>query len=349
MPDSPAPLTADHQGAAGEGAPLCVITDFMGADAQYERTALESAGIRVYVAPSRDREQWMPHAREADAVITRHARLDAEAIGDLGRCQVIARYGTGVDNVDAEAAAGRGIVLTYVPGGSTDEVADHTLALILMAVRRIPAMIATLERGEWALPAAATPRRLRGMRLGLVGGGRIGRAVAHRARAFGLEVSVYDPLVQEADWARVCAFEAVLETSDILSLHVPLTPETRGLIGANELARMRPGAILVNTARGGLVDLDAAVEALQSGHLGGLALDTFPQEPLPESHPVRRCDGAILTPHLAYYSAESLAHAKRSVVEEVVAVLNGEEPKHQWTAAIQAPAGSGASAVPNAS
>ena len=311
----------------------CLITDFMGEDAEMERQLLEAAGLQVVVAPTADRDAWVDDAGEADAVITRHARIDETAIDRMRRCRVISRYGTGVDNIDIEAAARRGIPVTYVPGGSTDEVADHTFGLILVGARRLDLLVQHMRQGGW-VPVPIPPiKRLRGQVLGLVGAGRIGRAVARRAVAFGMKVVAVDPQApkpHDVEFDVVPTLSDVLSKADVLSLHIPLTTDTRRLIGEREIQQLRPGAMLVNTARGAVLDLDAAVEALRRGHLGMLALDTYPEEPLASDHPLRKMENAVLTQHLAYYSLDSLRHAKRAVTAEVLAVLGGQSPRHVW-------------------
>jgi len=310
--------------------PLAVITDYMGDDTADEEELFRQAGIDAYVAPTPWHEDWVAQAEDADAILTRHARVGDEQIERLRRCQVIARYGSGHDNVDLESATARGIVVTNVPGYSTEEVADHALALLLSAARHLGQCTASTRNGTWTPQPLPPMRRLRGRRASLLGCGRIGSAVATRMMAFGLEVTVYDPQAQAVPQgvARASSIDELVDGADYLSLHAPLTPETHKCIDGPRIAALGEHAVVVNVARGGLLDLEAAVDAIRSGHLSGLALDVVDPEPPPADHPLRKLDQVILTPHVAYYSRESVLEAKRRSVEEIIAVLAGEAPQH---------------------
>jgi D-3-phosphoglycerate dehydrogenase len=243
-----------------------------------------------------------------------------------GHCRVISRYGVGVDNVDVDAATRAGILVTYVPDYCLDEVADHTLALILAASRNLLRATLDVRSGEWTIPKAGI-RRLQGRRLALIGVGRIGLRVAQRALAFGLDVVGYDPVASEPGVRRAATLEEALADADIVSLHAPLTPENHHLIGEETIALMRRAPLVVNTSRGGLVDLDAAGQALADGRLSGLALDVTEVEPLPSDHPLRTDPRALITPHMAFYSAEALDELQRRAADEVVRALTGVSPR----------------------
>ena len=311
----------------------CVITDFMGDDTALERELFGREGVDVFVAESPRPDAWIDVASAADAILTRHAPIRAEEIRRLDRCRIIARYGTGHDNVDVAAAAERGITVTSVPDYCVDEVADHAFALILGAARHVDVLAASVRSGGWTPRPLPRIRRLRGLRLGLLGCGRIGAAVAARASAFGLEAAAYDPYAAElpAGIDRVDSVDELVERSDILSLHAPLTPETERVLDRERLGRLPGGAIVVNVARGRLLDVEAAVEAVTSGRLRALALDVLDHEPPPADHPIRSMPGVVVTPHVAYYSTESVEEAKRRSVEEILRALAGEAPVHPVT------------------
>ena len=317
-------------------APSCVITDYMGDDTALELELLGGEGVDVFVSESPRPQAWIDAARECDAVLTRHAPIRAAEIRQLARCRIIARYGTGYDNIDVAAAAERGIIVTSVPDYCVDEVADHAFALILAAARHLGSLTDSVRSGGWTPEPLPPIRRLRGLKLGLLGCGRIGASVAARAQAFALDVAAYDPYAAAlpAGVARVHSVDELVERSDVLSLHAPLTPETERLLDRERLARLPEGAIVVNVARGRLLDLDAAMDVLRSGRLAALALDVLDEEPPRADHPIRSLPGALVTPHVAYYSTASVEEAKRRSVEEILRALAGKPPLHPVSATL---------------
>lgn len=308
---------------------LCVVTDYPGDDTTLEEELLAGAGIQTFVASSPDPRSWEEIAVTADAILTRHAPIRAATIGRLTRCLIIARYGTGYDNIDAQAAQRRGIAVTNVPDYCVDEVADHTIALLLMAARSLPTFTAATRSG-WTPHPLPRVDRLAGKTMGLIGLGRIGRAVAQRARSFGLRLVAHDPFLSALPDGidDAPSVDVLLTMSDIVTLHAPLTDATRHLLDAERLERLPRGAIVLNVARGGLLDLDAAVLLVERGHLAAVAVDVAEIEPLPIEHPARDCPGVIVTPHVGYYSEQSVVEAKRRAVTEVLRVLAGGVPRH---------------------
>lgn len=289
-------------------------------------------------APAIDEDHLIEAAAEADALLvsTREA-ITRRVLANLPRCRVVSRYGVGLDNVDLDAATDYGIVVTHYPGYCTAEVADHALSLILALNRRIVELDRDLRAGAWVRHGAATATILRGpvpplreLTLGIIGFGRIGHAVAERAKPFGVDLLIADPFVEsaviEAEGAEPVTLNELLARADIVTIHCPLTPETRGLIGAAELARMKPTASLVNTARGPIVDLAAVTAALQAGALAGAGLDVVYPEPLPADSPLYSAPTVILTPHSAYYSERSVEIVRRETLNEALAVLRGRRP-----------------------
>ena len=261
----------------------------------------------------------------AQALIVRSATdVGAELLAGAARLRVIGRAGVGVDNIDLDAATERGIAVLNAPAGNTVSAAELTMALILATVRRVAAADASVRSGEWKR-SRFKGAELRGRTLGLVGAGRIGGAVAQRCRAFGMRVLAHDPYLTEARAAELqverASFDQVIESADVLSLHVPLTDDTRGLIGSAALARMKRGAFLVNVARGGVVDEAALAESLASGHLAGAALDVFSNEPLEEDSPLRAAPNLVLTPHLGASTDEAQELVATEIAEAVRAAL----------------------------
>lgn len=251
--------------------------------------------------------------------------------------EAITRYGVGLDNVDLDAAADAGVVVTHYPGYCTAEVADHALSMILALNRRIVELDRSLRAGAWVEHGPATRGILRGpvqplreQTLGIIGFGRIGQAVASRARPFGLTIIAADPYIDpeviRGAGAEPVTLDELLERADIVTIHSPLTPETRGLIDAAALSRMKPTAVLVNTARGPIIDLPALAQALQDGVIAGAALDVVDPEPLVAGSPFYGLPNVILTPHSAYYSERSVDVVRRETLFEALKVLRGKRP-----------------------
>lgn len=270
-------------------------------------------------------------AAECDALLTLLSdRVDASLLDAAPRLQVVANYAVGFDNIDLQAARTRGIWVTHTPGTLTDATADLTFTLLLAVARRLPEAEADARSGDfghWS-PTAFLGLELAGARLGILGFGAIGRAVARRARGFGMEVrySSRSPIPpEEREGAEPAGFDELLATSDVISIHAPLTESTRGLFDAAALARMKPGARLINTARGPIVDESALVAALESGQLAGAGLDVFEDEPRVHPGLVGRSD-VVLTPHIGSATTEARRRMARKALRNIAAVLDGREP-----------------------
>lgn len=263
----------------------------------------------------------------AVALLVRMGRIDAGLIGASPRLRVISRHGAGVDNVDLEAAAAHGIPVLVAAGANAVSVAEHTIALLLAVVKRLLPLDRGMRDGLWEKPRFLG-RELAGMQLGLVGFGAIARATARMARGLDLQIAAYDPFVPEAVFrdagvVRHESLAALLRASEILSLHCPLTPETRGLLNAETIALLPRGAVIVNTARGGLIDEPALLDAIRSGHLAGAGLDTFAVEPPPKDHPFFAEPAILLTPHVAGVTREASARVGLEAVQGIVDFLAG--------------------------
>jgi D-3-phosphoglycerate dehydrogenase / 2-oxoglutarate reductase len=307
-----------------------LVTDHVFEDLETERALLEPLGAEVILASGASEEILVEEAHDADALLVCYAKVTGsviEAAADSG-CRVISRYGIGYDNVDVEAATRRGLLVTYVPDYCLDEVADHTLALFLALARAVFPAAMSVRAGDWKVPQGRV-HRLQGLRLLVVGMGGVGRRVAARARAFGLEVVGYDPFLEAWDIPeveRADDLDGALSEADVISLHTPLTPESRHLINERTIARMRRSPIVLNTARGGLVVTEALLRGLEEGRVGGAALDVTEEEPLPRDHPLREHPRVVITPHMAFYSIEAQRELQRRAAEEVVRALEGRPP-----------------------
>ena len=299
-----------------------VITDCDHPDVAAEQRIFGRAGLEVELASCRTEGEVIAAGRDAVALLTQYAPVTAEVLARLPDCRAVGRYGTGVDNVDAVAARARGVALVSVPDYSLEEVANHTTALILTLVRGVVRLDASVHAGRWDFRGAGRLRRASAQQLGVIGLGRIGDAVASRAQTLGFAVAGYDPVAPDTGRVSRLPFAELLATSDVISLHVPLSEATRHLLDDAAFALMKPGAVLVNTARGGLVDADALVRALDSGRLAGAALDVLDPEPPASGNALLLDERVIVTPHAAFYSEESLAELKRRVAEGLVTALS---------------------------
>jgi D-3-phosphoglycerate dehydrogenase len=314
--------------------PTVVVADYDYGDVDIERAIVEEAGLRLIAAQCKTEDDVIGAARDADAIIAQYATVGARAIGALTRCKVIARYGTGTDIVDVDAASRHGILVTNVPNEwCENEVADHAMALLLAVARKSCEYDRATRAGTWHWQAGYPIHRLAGRTLGLLSFGAIAQAIAARARGFGLRVIAHDPYKPAPDIAAKGAapvsFEELLERADYLVIQAPLTKETHHLIGEPELRRMKPTAILVNTARGPIVSDDALYRALADGWIAGAGLDDIEEEPAKQrdwtpANPLFSLDNVVITPHAAYYSEEAIRTVRDFAAREVVRVLTGQ-------------------------
>ena len=308
---------------------LIAVTDspFPSLDPAKKALARHDPEYRMSKSPSAD--DILAVARDADAVLVTYAKLPGELLKEFKRCKAIGRFGLGVDNIDLPAAKALGIAVNYVPDYCLREVSDHAMALLLALARKVTFSNKLVQSGRWEVPPITPLRRLEGQVLGLIGFGNIPRALAPKAKAFGLRVVTHDPYVTPEVLAKAAvedaSFDALLGMSDFVSVHAPLMPATRGLMNAAAFAKMKKGALLINTARGPLVDETALIAALDSGHLGGAALDVVTAEPLAKDSPLIGRDNVILTPHTAFYSVEALEELQTKCATDVARVLSGEK------------------------
>jgi D-3-phosphoglycerate dehydrogenase / 2-oxoglutarate reductase len=277
-----------------------------------------------------DEEELLRLVPEADAILTCFEHVTPAVVRAGGRLRAIGRYGIGVDNIAVAAATERGIPVTNVPDYCADEVAEHALALILAHARGVLRFADGVRSGDWSIGRGLPLRRVAGRTLGIVGFGRIGSALAAKAGGLGLELLVHDRSADAQTLAAAGAASVGLDElarrSDYVSIHLPLTDRTRGLVSRRLLAAMKPDAFVVNCARGAIVDQDALLEALRAGRLGGAGLDVFEPERLPDGHPLLTDPRVVATPHVAFYSEESILELQTRAAENVAAVLDGRRP-----------------------
>lgn len=304
-----------------------VVTDQVFPSVELERARLAEIGATLTVA-SGTRDEVLATAADADALLNTYFSFDAASLDRLNKCRIIARYGIGTDNVDLDAARERGIVVTNVPDYCVEEVAAHTAAMLLALLRRLPEGNKVLLAGGWGVDDLRPMKRLSGVTVGLVGLGRIGRTVAQMLSGTGMRIIGSDPYVTSVEGIEVVDLDTVLSTSDAISLHSPLTPETRGMIGAEQFARMQPHAVLVNTSRGPLIKLADLIAALEKGTIRAAGLDVFEVEP-PDPAVLATVPNLLATPHSAFYSEEALVESQTKAVTQVIKVLTGQAPDYR--------------------
>jgi D-3-phosphoglycerate dehydrogenase len=279
-------------------------------------------------------DELIEHCSDADGLLVLREPITENVVSHLKRCKAISRFGVGLDSIDLDATARAGITVTNVPDSNTEEVATHALAMLLLLNRKLNSYDSAVRAGQWdALGLGEGIRRPGNTILGVVGMGRIGRLVAQRGRVLGFQVWGYDPFLSDEDCAALgvepVELDTLITSADAVSLHVPLTEQTRNLIDADQIAGMKPGAILVNVSRGGLIDETALASALSSGKLGGAALDAFSDEPMPTDHPLFSAPNTVFSPHAAHYSEQSYAEVRTKAFADLAAVLRGQQPKYR--------------------
>jgi len=307
-----------------------VVTDWTFPDFSRYAAELRELDAELIVPAENTREAFLKEAASADALIHEHLDLDNDIIDRLSRCRVIAHHGKGVDNIAVDRATQRGILVANVMDASLHDVSEHVFALTLAVSRKILAYDAAVRANVWQVPVGEPVYRLHGKTIGLVGFGGIARHVAAKARAFGMNVVVFarrpDLQAGGAVGAEFVSLEEVFSRADVVSLHLPLTPETAGIVSRERLHRMKPSAILINVSRGALIDEAALADVLASRRIFGAGLDVLTAEPPAADNPILGLDNVVLSPHCAWYSEEGRADVEARTAREAARVLRGEWP-----------------------
>lgn len=297
----------------------------------YEKDIITAAGGEFLDADTLPLEEALRECQDAEAVMVRRIEVTPELIATFSKCKIITRYGVGTDNVDVQAATEAGIFVVNVPGYCIDEVSDQAAALLLSCIRQVPASHQKMREGGWDVKRPVPIRRVRGRTLGVLGFGNIGQMFVQKMKGWGLEVLVSDPHVDPSSvssaGAELVEFSELCRRADYISLHAPLTEETRHIINADTLALMKSETILVNTSRGGLVDTQALLDALDRKQILVAGLDVFEEEPPPAEHPLRSHPRLVLSDHMGWHSLESQVELQSTVAEEVVRVCTGGVPQ----------------------
>lgn len=317
----------------GGPAPLRVVVTDCDHDSMEPELALAQAhGVQLVMAQCRTEEEVISAARDADALLVQYAPISARVLKALPRLRAIGRYGVGVDTVDTDAATMHGVAVCNVPDYGTEDVSDHAIALAMALTRAVPRLDRQIRAGTYDYAEGRPIHRTCEQVFGVMGLGLIGSATARKAKGIGFKVIGYDPLRQPGEitehGVEVVTWAELLRRSDILSIHVPLTDQTHHLLGPESIARMKRGAKIVNTARGGIIETSALISAVTSGHLAGAALDVFEQEPVPSDSPVLDLPNIVVTPHISWYSEESYIELKSRTIQNVIDVLEGSSPRN---------------------
>jgi D-3-phosphoglycerate dehydrogenase len=298
-----------------------LITDYDFPDVALEEGIFREAGLPFAVAQCRSEDDLIHAARGCDALLLQYAPLTERVLAELPAIGIVSRYGAGFDTIDTAACRRHGVWVANSPDYGVGEVATHALAMSLALLRHLAIYDADVKAGRWSYLSPGTIRRASDMTVGILGLGRIGKRYAHLARNCFARVIACDPYIIDGDFPAYVGrvtLEALFEQSDLVSLHVPLNDETRGMVSEALIARMPRGAMLVNTARGAIVDVDAVLRALDSGQLDGAALDVLPTEPLSTGHPLALQRRALLTPHAAFYSTAAEVELRRKAAMNIV-------------------------------
>lgn len=307
-----------------------LVTDYTWDSTDIEAEALAEAGAELVVSQTGEESDLLALVADADAILTCFARVPASVIRAGARLQVVGRYGIGVDNIAVDEATRLGIPVTNVPAYCLDEVSDHAMALLLACARKVCLYSSATRRGDWDLGVGAPVHRLRGQTLGIIGLGKIGQTLVPKAQAFGLRVMAYDPIIslETADALGVerVDLNTIFSQADFVSIHAPLTSETRGLVSGERLRQMKSTAVIINTARGPIIDQAALTQALQERWIAGAGLDVYEGESLPSDHPLLRLANVITTPHVAFYSEEALVDLRTLAAGNVAMILSGKRP-----------------------
>jgi D-3-phosphoglycerate dehydrogenase len=316
-----------------------VLTDYEFPDLAPERDVLARAGLELTAFKAKSEDELIAACAGADAVINQYAQLTSRVIQSLDQCRIISRYGIGLNTIDVPTATELGIYIGNVPDGSLEEVSDHAIALMLSVARGLGKFDRAVKSGLWDYTVVKPLYRLRGRTLGLLSFGNIAQRVAIKMAGFGLRVIAHDPY-GNPNRARELGVELVdLDTlcreADFLSVHVPLVAETHHILSAPQFALMKKTAIVVNTARGPVIDEPALVAALQEGRLAGAGLDVFEQEPIAKDHPLLGMNNVVLSSHAAWYSEDSEYEIRTKTAQNVVDVMQGRPPTYLANPAVR--------------
>ncbi|MBM7608535.1 D-3-phosphoglycerate dehydrogenase [Lysinibacillus composti] len=314
-----------------------LLTDYEFEHLEYEEKVFEESGISIdfIKAQCKSEDEVIKRAKDVDAILNQYAPLSRRVIDSLTKCKVISRYGVGVNTVDLDAAKEKGIIVANVPDYGMEEVSNHALALLLSCARKVTLLNNEVKKGNWDFKAGVPIHRFNNQTLGVLGFGRIPRRLIEKARPLGFKIAAYDPFVSEKDMEKEGVqkmdLEEIIQVADFLSIHVPLIKDTYHLINEERLAKMKSNAVIINTARGPIVDEPALADALSKGKIAGAALDVVEEEPIKNTSRLLEMDNVIITPHSAWYSEEAMIELRTKAASNITQVLKGEVTPYALT------------------
>ncbi|MDQ0218067.1 C-terminal binding protein [Peribacillus cavernae] len=311
-----------------------VLTDYEFEDFRFEEKVFKSSGLNINFvkAQCKTEEEVIQIGKDADALLNQYAPVGEKVINELEKCKVISRYGVGVNTIDVQASTNKGIFVSNVPDYGVEEVSNHALALLLSSARKITQLNAHIKSGQWDFKLATPIYRFSKQTLGVLGFGRIPRVLVKKAQPLGFQILVHDPFVPEDDirqmGAKPVPFEELLTASDFISIHVPLVESTKHLINKHTIRLMKKNAVIINTARGPIINENDLADALKNRQIAGAALDVAEEEPIPKDSPLLTMSNVILTPHSSWYSEEAMEELRTKTAQNVIEVLSGKKPTY---------------------
>ncbi|MCM3092487.1 MULTISPECIES: C-terminal binding protein [unclassified Cytobacillus] len=314
-----------------------LITDFEFENLKYEEAVFTESGLNIEFvkAQCKTEDEVIAQAKHADALLNQYAPISRRVIESLGNARVISRYGVGVNTIDVDAANEKGIIVANVPDYGMEEVSNHALALLLSWARKVSLLNNEVKKGNWDFKACVPIHRFNNQTVGVLGFGRIPRRFIEKVKPLGFKLAAYDPFVSEEDMAsagvRKMELEEIIREADYLSVHVPLIKDTFHLLNADRFSQMKKNAVIINTARGPIIDEKALIEALEKAIIAGAALDVTEDEPISIDSPLLHMDNVIITPHSAWYSEEAMVELRQKAAKNIVQVLKGEKTPYALT------------------
>ncbi|MGE7760038.1 C-terminal binding protein [Peribacillus sp. NPDC097895] len=314
-----------------------LLTDYEFEHLQFEEDVFQESGLEIdfIKAQCKTEEEVIEQAKDADAILNQYAPISRRVIESLENTKIISRYGVGVNTIDLNAAKEKGITVANVPDYGMEEVSNHALALLLSSARKVTLLNKEVKKGNWDFNVCVPIHRFNEQTVGVLGFGRIPRRFIEKVKPLGFKTAAYDPFVSATDMAAVgvqkMELDEIIREADYLSVHVPLIDETYHLINEDRLKQMKKNAIIINTARGPIIDETALIEALEKRTIAGAALDVTENEPVSNDSPLLRMDNVIITPHSAWYSEEAMVELRQKAARNIIQVLSGEKTPYALT------------------